>query len=206
MDRFPEPQWNSDPKTKGLQPKGLPQFEVAGPQTDNDFYQQASRLVFSRFTAILFVLLAIMLFFSLRAAFQGKKSGFAQFKSTESGQVIKLAIRSQGTESVESVTKFFFTAKPRPGHKFVKVKVATTNLGNQEYSLNPYSYGVITRSGAIYGVHLQTRNLDQRLKALDLEPEQRVEGYLLFEIPSSDALATLQLNGGSGPIASAPIR
>ena len=200
------PEWQQDSSNKNLQPFQIPQFEVAGNQTDHENYQRAMKLVVGRATVAIVLLACCSIFFFLDDIAE-THSNFAQFDtSTPESHRNALRLNVHSIERKKSIEGLLFDSSPQPGFSFIVVEVSVSNLHKtQPYTLSIYAIKIVTSDGITYSTDLHTRSFKGRLPNGVIKPGAAKRGFLVFRIPSNKALERIEVRGGQGELATVNI-
>lgn len=202
-----EPQWHQDINTKGIQPKHMPHFEVAGSQIDWEYRKKAAQLFVSVLGLISVVAIVITLISYLPQAIKAQKTTFGQMPRT-SAQVVekhhnKIQLRIQNLSRESEVPgQLFLQNKARDGFIFVIVELTVYNKSEVDFTLNPFDFRLFLKDGSNYRAALATKSHPKGINTEKLSPKKTIKGVLIFQVPKSGQPDKLELVGLREAIAS----
>jgi len=214
--------WHQDDKS--IQPRQLPQFEVAGPQIDGEYRALAVKMIVSRVGIAAMILLGVLIVTLIPTAMKGQRTEFAKI---ETGGVNPFAGRIQmrllSVDRQDKIKGWIFSisagetkadstfpfAKQEGGRKrrkgepmtFLICNISLTNNSNDRYTVNPYAFVLNTDGGISYKTDLATKSYGGRLGHGQLKPGKTESGALVFRILAADDPESLEIMGAAGPIA-----
>ncbi|MDJ0838228.1 MAG: DUF4352 domain-containing protein [Acidobacteriota bacterium] len=215
-----EPEWHQD--SKSIQPRQLPQFEIAGPQIDNEYRQQAARMIVSRAGIVLTVVLAVVIISVMPAAIKGQRSTFGQLNvNTEDPFTGMIRLRLEKISRQDKIKGLIFDIKagrtrsgdsgvgflgesntnPNTGRRveleFVILDLTLINNSTEDFRVNPNSFIINGR----YRTAVETRHYSGAMRPGDLDPSKSRSGSIVFKMPKNTPLSSLEILGAGGPIA-----
>ena len=217
-----EPEWHQDDKS--IQPRQLPQFEVAGPQIDGEYRARAAKLVVSRVSIAALIVLGVVIVSLIPTAMRGQRSDFAKIEVKEEDRFAgRIQMRLHRLDRQREIKGWLFTThagetregRPWPFTKesearasggkrnleFVICEISLTNNNRKEsFKVNPYAFVLTTDRGVSYKTDLTINSYRGRLKHGKLKPGQTKRGALVFKLPENEGLTSLEIMGSGGPV------
>jgi len=199
-----EPEWHQDIHSKGIQPRHLPHFETAGHQVDWEYRKRAGQMVISATGfGFLTLLLCTALFFVPRVL-KERKSSFGQLPGTEREQTHqgRISLRVHNVTRERKVPgQLFMSVTARDGFQFLVMDISVQNRASEPFQFNPLAFGLYTGDGTLYRTAFSTHHHPKGLDSQKIKPGERIQGVVLFQIPTASVLDSLELMGANDTIA-----
>lgn len=106
------------------------------------------------------------------------------------GDVVELGGYSLSATTVEDPTTPGMFYEPIPGFKLVAVEIVVGNVSGEMFTANPLSAMLVDANGFVYRPELAGR--DGQLELMDLNPGEKVKGWVAFIIPDSATPASIK--------------
>lgn len=176
-------------------------YEIAGHQQDKKERERASKLLIKSGAAILGPIFLIIILVNIPSAIVNKKENFARFDSSADrrSDLQPVSIRvlsSKRTEEVDS--RFFMTAKARENFIFQVIDIEIHNNTKDDQQLSPFMFGLYGHDGSLTRPHIATHNHPERLKATTLKPDEKIQGYIIFQVPLKSRSSRVELMAAGG--------
>jgi hypothetical protein len=132
---------------------------------------------------------------SLRTGLAGERKA-PQFPSppaalpSKLGDVVEQSGYSLSCVTVEDPTAPGMFYKPTPGVKLVGVEIVVGNVSAEQFSANSLGAMLVDADGFVYRTELGGR--DGELELVDLNPGEKVRGWVAFAIPESATTASIK--------------
>lgn len=80
----------------------------------------------------------------------------------------------------------------KAGHKIIALEVVIGNISGEQFSSNLLSATLVDSEGFMYGPEMGTLESGEQMELLDINPGERVKGWIPFEVPVDTVPSSLK--------------